>query len=92
MRHHSDNEVNAAMIALLDALCSHERDSGRGSTIILVPHIDNEKVSVAINGKPSTGEKSATPHEITAALHMAYGYRPREKDAIIFLEATKIRT
>ena len=52
MSYHMDKEVNDALIRLLDALCEFERNSGRRSTLILIPHCSEEKTVVALDGKP----------------------------------------
>lgn len=52
MSYHMDREVNSALIRLLDALCEFERNSGRGSTLILIPHNISEKNVCAVDGKP----------------------------------------
>lgn len=54
MNYHKDREVNAALIRLMDALCEHERASGRGSTLILIPANLDEMNVVAVDGKPQT--------------------------------------
>ena len=51
-QHHPDQEVNAALVRLLDALCEHERNTGRRSTLVLVPHALDERVVLAQDGKP----------------------------------------
>lgn len=38
MSYHKNEEINKLIIELLDALCTWERNSGRGSTLILIPH------------------------------------------------------
>lgn len=52
MSYHIDKEVNSAMIRLLDALCEFERNSGRKSTLVLIPHCEDERVVIAQDGKP----------------------------------------
>jgi hypothetical protein len=52
MSYHMDREVNAALIRLLDSLCMHERESGRRSTLILIPHNKTEDIILAQDGKP----------------------------------------
>ena len=52
MSYHMDREVNAALIRLLDSLCMHERESGRRSTLILIPHDKTEDILLAQDGKP----------------------------------------
>lgn len=52
MTYHQDPEVNKALIELMDALCTWERNAGRGSTLILIPHSTDERIIVARDGKP----------------------------------------
>lgn len=52
MSYHMDREVNSAMIRLLDALCEFERNSGRKSTLVLIPHCEDERIVLAQDGKP----------------------------------------
>lgn len=52
MSFHMDKEVNSSIIRLLDALCEFERGSGRRSTLILIPHNNEEEILIAQDGKP----------------------------------------
>lgn len=52
MSYHMDREVNQKIIELLDALCTFERESGRRSTLELIPHNPDEKIVLAQDGKP----------------------------------------
>ena len=52
MSYHKDPEVNAALVKLMDALCTWERGSGRRSTLVLIPHCVDEAILVAQDGKP----------------------------------------
>ena len=54
MRWHGDPEVEKALIRLIDALCTFERNTFRGSTLIFVPdRVDNvEKAIFVKDGKP----------------------------------------
>lgn len=52
MSYHRDREVNKAMIRLLDTLCTWERETGRGSKLLLVPDADDERLVFAMDGKP----------------------------------------
>ncbi len=47
-----DETVNKKIIELLDELCQWERNSGRGSTLLLIPHNPDEHLLVAVDGKP----------------------------------------
>lgn len=51
--YHMDKEVEAAYIRLNDALCSWERATDRGATLILIPHMPDEDIQVSIDGKPA---------------------------------------
>ena len=52
MAHHINPEINGLLTNLLDALCEHERQTGRKSTFILVPHKEDEEILVAQDGRP----------------------------------------
>ena len=52
MSYHRDPEVNSAIIRLLGALCTWERNTNRGSTFLLIPHQYDEEMVVARDGKP----------------------------------------
>lgn len=52
MSYHKNEEINKLIIELLDALCTWERNSGRGSTLILIPHTPDERIVMAQDGKP----------------------------------------
>lgn len=51
-RWHKDPEVDKALIRLIDALCTWERNTGRGSTLLFVPDHEDEEIILAIDGKP----------------------------------------
>ena len=51
MSYHMDKEVNEAMIRLLDALCMFERNSGRRSTLIFIPHNTDGEILIAQDWK-----------------------------------------
>jgi len=38
----------------MDALCTWERETGRGSKLLLVPDADDEEIVFAMDGKPVT--------------------------------------
>ncbi len=54
MSYHKDQEVNSAIIRLMDALCSWERNTGRGGKMFIIPdHFDDyEQIIFAMDGKP----------------------------------------
>ena len=49
---HQDPEVDRAFTALMDALVTHERNTGRGSSLMLVPHQSDEDIVFVQDGKP----------------------------------------
>jgi hypothetical protein len=49
---HKCAEVEEALNRLLDSLCMWERETSRGSTLILIPHEDDEEIITAMDGKP----------------------------------------
>ena len=51
-RWHRDPEVDKALIRLIDALCTWERNTSRGSVFLLVPNYPDEKIILAVDGKP----------------------------------------
>ena len=65
MTYHKDSEVDQALIRLMDALCTHERCTGRGSTLILIPHCSDGRIVVAQDGKPGN------PAELKVILNFA---------------------
>jgi len=52
LSYHRDSEVNQAIIRLMDALCTWERETSRGSTLLIVPDNNDEKIVFALHGKP----------------------------------------
>ena len=70
MSYHIDKEVNSALVRLLDALCEHERGSGRRSTLVLIPHSEDERLVVAEDGKPFP-ESDTTGYVATRVLTLA---------------------
>jgi len=52
MSYHKDREVNSALIRLMDALCSWERNTSRRSTLIFIPHNVDEDTVLVSDGKP----------------------------------------
>jgi len=71
--YHVDTEVHEAMTGLANALCAWERNTGRKSTLILVPHQPDEPVVMLDNGREVT---STTPADILIALADAQFNRP----------------
>lgn len=64
MSYHIDKTVNTKIIELIDELCQWERNSSRGSTLLLIPHNPDEQLVVAVDGKPV--------HDVTAAKSDTY--------------------
>jgi len=52
MIYHRAIEVNEAIVGLLDALCSWERDTGCGSALVLILDVEDGQVLRAMDGKP----------------------------------------
>ncbi|MBN1325794.1 hypothetical protein JW977_02330 [Candidatus Falkowbacteria bacterium] len=63
---HKDPDVEQALIRLNDALCSWERATGRESTLILVPHIRDEKIVISQSGKPLPLDSDLEPELMLA--------------------------
>jgi len=55
---HEDEKVNTALVRLLDELCTWERDTGRGSALILILEVEDGKVLWAMDGKPVSHHSS----------------------------------
>jgi hypothetical protein len=70
MSYLKDKKANQKLIELLDELCQTERLSGRGSTIILIPHEIDEQIFIAINGKPASASLS-----VNKAIQLAFNER-----------------
>lgn len=68
-----DPDVEKAIVALADALCTWERNTGRQSLLILVPIEPVEKVVMLFNGKPAN---ETAPSDLLLALANAYFRRP----------------
>lgn len=68
--HHPDPETNQAITKLLDCLCQWERNTGRGSTLILIPHNSEEETVLAQDGKPMQGTLSEPEELLNFALQM----------------------
>lgn len=68
---HRCSEVDEALTRLLDALCSWERDTSRGLTLILIPHEDDEEIFLSQDGKPIQDSISITPSRLVeVAMYM----------------------
>jgi hypothetical protein len=52
MSYHKNKEVNQALIRLIDALCSWERNTSRRSTLVFIPHNVDEDIVLVGDGKP----------------------------------------
>ena len=49
-------EIEAALLKLNDAICSHERETKCEYTLLLLPHTWMEPVIVSVDGKPTDAE------------------------------------
>ena len=78
MSYHKDKETNQALVRLLDALCEWERNTGRRSTLILVPHVSDEKIVIAQDGKPVLGVSFPGKEPSRVLLDMALREREGE--------------
>jgi hypothetical protein len=76
--YHKDKETNQALIRLLDSLSLWERNTSRRSTLILIPHNSDEKIMVAIDGKPLSKNSSLS---INQAINLALRERIPKKEA-----------
>jgi len=63
---HKDPKCKQALVELNDALCTWERDTGRGSTLILIPKSIDEPIVMSQSGKPLPENYSMAPEEILA--------------------------
>jgi hypothetical protein len=63
MAWHIDPEVEQALIALNDALCTFERGTGRKYTLVLVPHDPKEPCHISLSGKPLPQDSTILPHD-----------------------------
>ncbi len=63
---HKDSKCEQALIRLNDALCTWERDTGRESTLILVPESPDEPIVMSQSGKPLPENFRITPKEMLA--------------------------
>lgn len=48
---HPDERVELALIRFLDELCTWERNTGRGGTVVVIPDDQSEPILIAQNGK-----------------------------------------
>ena len=72
---HRDRECNSALIRLLDALCTWERNTGRKSTLILIPHSVDEGIIQAQDGKPVPVSTVNSPYRMLQLALMERGKR-----------------
>ena len=70
--HHINADVNRSLISAFDEACQWERNTGRENLILFLPYRTDEKVVLAINGKPTTLDE---PHLVLAEIASAYGAR-----------------
>ena len=77
MDFHRDPDVDAALLRLMDALCSDERATGRDNTLILVPHCADEVIIIAHGGKPIRPGIELQPGDLLQQVGLAVGERER---------------
>jgi len=58
MSWHRDERINRAFISLMDALCTWERNTGRGSKLLFIPNEPDEETIFLMDGKPVSLTKS----------------------------------
>jgi len=87
MSYHKDKEVNSAVIRLMDALCAWERDTGRRSTFLLIPHERDERIVMVQDGKPFPESYGIIPAQL---LKMAEEARYEIFPSIICKEETSL--
>jgi len=75
---HINEECEAALVRLNDALCSFERATDRECTLILVPVEPDENIHMSQSGKPLPPDDDMSPEEILA---MAMERRDAKKDS-----------
>ena len=63
---HKDPECEQALIRLNDTLCMWERETGRESTLILIPEAPDEPIVMSQSGKPLPENFNMSPKEILA--------------------------
>ena len=57
MSWHKNPEINNALIRLMDELVTWERETGRGSTLVFVPHYPDDGAELKVlDGKPIQNE------------------------------------
>ncbi len=71
MSYHADKTVDSLLISLMDALCTWERETGRRSTLILVPHNNGEDILIAQDGKPLQHGVSHKEKDLELILQLA---------------------
>lgn len=74
---HMDGEVKRTLAHLNDLICAWKRVTGRGCTVVLVPHNSDEHFTVSVDGDPSP----LTPHEaLASAIAQRRGISAEEND------------
>ena len=62
--YHNDKECHQALVQLMDALCTWEREAGRRSTLILIPKEQDEPLLIVQDGKPLPSTLEANIRDI----------------------------
>lgn len=68
---HPDRAVEQALIQLNDALCTWERNTGRKSTLVLIPEAPDEQICISQSGKPLPPNRPVPDEEIMEIVSMA---------------------
>jgi hypothetical protein len=76
---HKCEECETALIRLLDELCSWERDTGRGSTLLLIPHNEDEEIIMAQDGKPIPNDTPLVSPQGLLNLAMKWRYESTQR-------------
>ncbi|GEM_PF-3563357 len=79
-QYHLDRECDQTYSRLMDALCAWERETGRRSTLLLIPHAPDEKIVVAVDGKPA---KVEIPEDLGVLLNNALAERPEKAGLLV---------
>jgi len=61
---HMDSGVNEAFVALFDLLSQWERTTGRQTTVIAIPHINDEEIIMWESKSPRLTEHDIHPQEL----------------------------
>jgi len=81
MSYHRDREINNAIVRLLDALCSWERNTGRRSVLLLIPYEADEPIIFAEDGKPVDGTRWLSAEDFIRYLKIVLEERRKGGDS-----------